>query len=108
MLTGTESILSTASIVAYQHHERLDGSGYWGLHDKEIHPHAKLIAVVDVFDALTFRKASWDDTQVQSSLERLAGTQLDAEFVHILQSNYDCVLEAGRSINTHSNSNAHL
>lgn len=102
MLAGTESILSTASIVAYQHHERLDGSGYWGLRDKEIHPHAKLVAVVDVFDALTFRKAFWEDAQVQTALNRLAGIQLDAQIVHMLQSNYDCVLEAGHSANAHS------
>lgn len=39
---------------AFQHHERLDGSGYpRGLVDFEIHPYAKIIAVADVFDAVT-------------------------------------------------------
>lgn len=39
---------------AFQHHERLDGSGYpRGLTEKEIHPFAKIIAVADVFDALS-------------------------------------------------------
>ncbi|NLY79502.1 MAG: HD-GYP domain-containing protein [Lysinibacillus sp.] len=39
---------------AFQHHERLDGSGYpRGLVDYEIHPYAKIIAVADVFDAVT-------------------------------------------------------
>lgn len=40
--------------VALQHHERLDGSGYpRGLRANEIHPWAKIVAVADVYDALT-------------------------------------------------------
>lgn len=47
---------------AYQHHERWDGFGYpRGLKGEEIHPYARLMAVCDVFDAMTshrvYRKA---------------------------------------------------
>jgi putative nucleotidyltransferase with HDIG domain len=47
---------------AHQHHEKLDGTGYpRGLKSNEIHLFAKVIAVADVFDALTshrcYRKA---------------------------------------------------
>ena len=36
------------------HHERSDGSGYpYGLHDHEIHLFAKIIAIADVYDAMT-------------------------------------------------------
>lgn len=39
---------------AYQHHERLNGSGYpRGIRDEHIHIYAKIIAVADVFDAIT-------------------------------------------------------
>jgi HD-GYP domain-containing protein (c-di-GMP phosphodiesterase class II) len=39
---------------AYQHHERMDGSGYpRGIKENEIHNFAKIIAVADVFDAVT-------------------------------------------------------
>ena len=39
---------------AYQHHERLDGSGYpRGLKENEIHLFGKIIAIADVFDAVT-------------------------------------------------------
>ncbi|HLQ98000.1 MAG TPA: HD-GYP domain-containing protein [Candidatus Dormibacteraeota bacterium] len=39
---------------AYQHHERLDGSGYpRGLTNHDIHKYAKIIAIADVFDAVT-------------------------------------------------------
>lgn len=41
-------------MMVYQHHEHLDGSGYpVGIQGDEIHPWAKLLSVVDVFDALT-------------------------------------------------------
>jgi putative nucleotidyltransferase with HDIG domain len=39
--------------VAAQHHEKLDGSGYWrGLRAQELSPPARLLAVADIYDAL--------------------------------------------------------
>lgn len=53
ILRKTELGLLTAH-VAYQHHERWDGSGYpRALKDKEILKHARICAVCDVFDAMT-------------------------------------------------------
>jgi HD-GYP domain-containing protein (c-di-GMP phosphodiesterase class II) len=44
--------------IILQHHERLDGTGYpKGLKEADIHPFAKVAAIVDVFDALTSRRA---------------------------------------------------
>ncbi|SDF03437.1 HD-GYP domain-containing protein [Sporolituus thermophilus] len=43
-----------AAHIAFQHHERLDGSGYpRGLKGDEIHPYARIAAIADVYDALT-------------------------------------------------------
>ncbi|MDH7577685.1 MAG: HD-GYP domain-containing protein [Bacillota bacterium] len=43
-----------AAHVAFQHHERFDGSGYpRGLQENQIHIYAAIAAVADVFDALT-------------------------------------------------------
>lgn len=43
-----------SSLIAYQHHERYDGSGYpRGLKGDEIHEYAQIVAIVDVYDALT-------------------------------------------------------
>ncbi len=55
-------IPTVSSIIAYQHHERLDGSGYpKGIRAEEIHKYARIVMVADVFDALTsykpYRKA---------------------------------------------------
>ncbi|UFJ39708.1 HD-GYP domain-containing protein [Brevibacillus humidisoli] len=54
LLRKQEELSLLTAHCAYQHHERCDGSGYpRQLTEKEIHPYAKMIAVCDVFDALT-------------------------------------------------------
>lgn len=72
-------------MMVYQHHEKLDGSGYpVGILADEIHPWAKLCAVVDIFEALTshrpYRKPMSHGTAV-SILQRSSGTELDPEIV---------------------------
>lgn len=54
ILRRQEDISFPAAHVAYQHHERVDGSGYpRGLKDKEIHIFGKIVAVADVYEAVT-------------------------------------------------------
>lgn len=44
-----------------QHHEKINGTGYpYGLKDKEIHDFAKIIAICDIFNALTTRRTYKD------------------------------------------------
>lgn len=62
MLRKEIEIPLLAAHCAFQHHEKWNGTGYpRGLKEEEIHPYARLIAVGDVFDALTshrvYRKA---------------------------------------------------
>lgn len=72
-------------MVVYQHHERVDGTGYpVGIPDQEICFWAKLLAVVDVFDALTGERpyrAPITPQQAIEYLQRNAGTHFDAEIV---------------------------
>lgn len=89
-LTFEAQVLNAATVVAMQHHERLDGSGYLGLEGKDIHPYAKLVAVADVFDALISRRAykvPWDVEAVSAYLQGLAGVQYDREYVALLLGN---------------------
>ncbi len=71
-------------IVLY-HHERLDGSGYpEGLNGNDIPFFARLLAVPDVFDALTSDRpyrAGWGREHAVEYLAQLAGTLFDAEVV---------------------------
>ena len=54
MLRNSYSVPLLVAHCAFQHHERLDGSGYpRGIQSKDIHDFAKVIAVADVFDAVT-------------------------------------------------------
>lgn len=54
ILRRQEDLSLLTAHCAFQHHERFDGSGYpRNLTDAEIHPYAKIIAICDVYDALT-------------------------------------------------------
>jgi HD-GYP domain-containing protein (c-di-GMP phosphodiesterase class II) len=74
--------------IAAAHHETLDGSGYAdGLHDNEIPYFAKIIAVADVFEALTadrhYREAM-PVAKAQSILQQGAGIKYDSVIVSAL------------------------
>ena len=72
-------------MMVYQHHERIDGKGYpVGLVGDEIHPWAKLLAVVDVFDAMTGTRPYRQPATPQSALKYVkenAGKHFDPEAV---------------------------
>ena len=69
------------------HHERWDGSGYpVGVEGDAIPPEARVLAVVDAFDAMTtdrsYRRAVSEEGAV-NELERCSGTQFDPEVVRV-------------------------
>jgi HD-GYP domain-containing protein (c-di-GMP phosphodiesterase class II) len=79
-------------MMVYQHHERLDGTGYpTGVSGDEVHAWARLCSVVDVFDALTcdrpYRKAM-RISEACAHLEEHAGTWFDAEIVRCWTSSF--------------------
>lgn len=54
MLKKTKGITMMASYIALGHHERIDGSGYpYHLKNYDIHKAARIVAIADVYDALT-------------------------------------------------------
>ncbi len=77
------------------HHEKIDASGYpHGLKGDEIPIEARIIAVADIFDALTSQrpyKAAWANDQAFALLRTLAGRKLDADCVQALVDNRDKV-----------------
>jgi len=74
--------------IAEHHHEAMNGKGYpAGLKGVDIPLEARIVAVADVFDALTSRrpyKDAWTNDEAFATLERLAGETLDAECVQAL------------------------
>ena len=81
--------------IAEYHHEAINGSGYpMGLHDKEIPLEARIVAVADVFDALTSKrpyKEAWSNADAYAMLQRMAGERLDKDCVEALVSNTEQV-----------------
>jgi len=78
-------------LLALQHHERLDGSGYpYHLKDKEIHKFSKILAIADIYDALTsercYRKGM-SNHQAYETLMAESGSKIDAELLHIFFNN---------------------
>ncbi len=83
-------------MVVYQHHERLDGTGYpTGVSGDEIHPWAKLCSVVDVFDAMTchrpYRKAAGSKAACEHLRQR-AGAWFDSDAVNWWTSQVETVV----------------
>ncbi|MGQ3047011.1 MAG: DUF3369 domain-containing protein [Niveispirillum sp.] len=84
-LVEGSNYLSFGAAIARAHHERWDGSGYpHGLSGADIPPAARIIAVADVYDALTHRR-SWRDAvplaDALKSIEEGAGTLFDPTVV---------------------------
>ena len=78
--------LDVAAVMAEQHHERYDGSGYpRGLRGEAIAEEARVVAICDAFDAMTHRRP-WrsDAMSIQSALNEItrgAGNQFDTRLV---------------------------
>lgn len=89
LLRNLHSISLIVAHCAFQHHERIDGSGYpRGLVDFEIHPFAKIIGVADVFDAVTTSRVYREKmlpSQGLAILEAGSGTIYDARIVKALK-----------------------
>ncbi|MGB0514989.1 MAG: HD-GYP domain-containing protein, partial [Wenzhouxiangellaceae bacterium] len=78
-----ERVLAHATDIALYHHEKFDGSGYpYGLAGEAIPLSARIVAVADVFDALTSKrpyKRAWTEAEALELLERERGRHFDPE-----------------------------
>ena len=73
--------------IPYGHHERWDGSGYpRGLKGEEIPLAARIFAVVDIWDALLYKRVyrdAWPEDKVIEYIKSTAGIELDPAIVEI-------------------------
>lgn len=89
--------------IAEHHHEKLNGSGYpSGLKGNDIPLEARIVAVADVFDALTSKrpyKEAWNNKKAIEALKNLAGEKLDQDCVNALVNNLDEVEKIQKQFN---------
>ena len=83
--------------IAEFHHEAVNGGGYPnGIKGDEIPLEARIVAVADVFDALTSTrpyKQAWDNQTAINTIKEMAGEILDQDCVNALLANIDKVEE---------------
>jgi response regulator RpfG family c-di-GMP phosphodiesterase len=103
MLKHSErSILKAAATVAYEHHEKWDGSGYpRGLKGEEIHIYGRITAIADVFDALGSKrvyKEAWPLLKIIDLFEQERGKHFDPKLVDLFLDNLPHFLAARENI----------
>jgi response regulator RpfG family c-di-GMP phosphodiesterase len=90
---STRELLKTAAIIAKEHHEKYDGTGYpLGLKGEEININARITALADVFDALGSNrcyKMAWDDEKIFEMFVEEKGKHFDPILVDIFFKNLD-------------------
>jgi HD-GYP domain-containing protein (c-di-GMP phosphodiesterase class II) len=89
LLKDEPNIPLLAAHCAFQHHERLNGSGYpRGIKDDEIHDYAKLIAIADSYDAMTSHRVYRDAMMPHEAVEALyagSGTLYDTSMLKLFR-----------------------
>ena len=98
VLKGSSSrVLQSGAEIAHCHHEKFDGSGYpRGLAGEIIPLFSRIVAVADVFDALTSErpyKKVWDDESAQLLIRSQAGLHFDPQCVDAFFRGWDEVMK---------------
>lgn len=90
---------------AFQHHERLDGSGYpRGIKGDEIHDYAKWIGLVDSYDAMTTNRVYRSPMLPHDAMERLyagTGTQYEQRMLQLFRDKV-AIYPIGISVKLHT------
>jgi len=91
--TSKRDMLKAAAIVAHEHHEKWDGSGYpFNKKGDDIHIYGRVSAVADVFDALYHKrcyKEAWPLEDILKLFKEESGKHFDPKLVNILLNNTD-------------------
>lgn len=95
--TSDREILKASAIIAHQHHEKWDGSGYpQGLNGEEIHIFGRITAIADVFDALgsdRIYKKAWSLDKIFNLFREEKGKHFDPRLIDLFFDNLNDFLE---------------
>jgi len=88
--------LKAGKIIAEQHHEKWNGTGYpYRLKGEEIHIYARIIAICDVFDAMTSDRVYRPAFSIEQSLDTMKkgeGSHFDPVLFRIFINNFTDIL----------------
>jgi putative two-component system response regulator len=86
LLSGDDDLMAMARDIALCHHEKWDGTGYpKGLAGLQIPEAARIVAITDVFDALTSQrpyKKPWATSEALEFMRQNAGRHFDPTLLH--------------------------
>jgi len=89
-------LLQLAHTLAIEHHEKWDGSGYPnGIKGEDISVEGRIVAVADVFDALTSKrpyKEAWSVEKTVLHMQKQAGAHFDPALIELFLKNLDDIL----------------
>ena len=88
-----KELIKAAAIIAHQHHENYDGSGYpQGLVGNNIHVYGRIVAIADVLDALTHKrsyKEAWSFDEALKFIVDESGIKFDPSLVEVFVKHSD-------------------
>lgn len=91
-------LFKLAAQIAYRHHERWDGKGYPdGLAGDAIPEAARIVAIADIFDALTMKrpyKEIWTVEDATAEIEKYAGAHLDPRLTQAFLKGLPAIVQA--------------
>lgn len=101
-------IMEEARVIALEHHEEWDGTGYLGKKGQEISLSARIVALADEFDSLVSArsyKTGWESNKVYSVIVGESGKKFDPDVVQVFVRNYNKLLEVYNKFSeTHNSS----
>tara|TARA_B100001059_G_scaffold78041_1_gene75831 strand:+ start:465 stop:1460 length:996 start_codon:yes stop_codon:yes gene_type:complete len=96
LANSSSPLLQLAHKLAIEHHEKWDGSGYpYGLKGEQISVEGRIVAIADVFDALTSKrpyKEAWGVEEALEHMQAQAGKHFDPHLINLFVNKLDAII----------------
>mgnify|MGYP000430383615 FL=1 len=96
LANSSSALLQLAHKLAIEHHEKWDGSGYPnGLKGEQISVEGRIVAIADVFDALTAKrpyKEAWGVEEALEHMQAQAGKHFDPHLINLFVNKLDAII----------------
>ena len=96
LANSSSPLLQLAHKLAIEHHEKWDGSGYPnGLKGEQISVEGRIVAIADVFDALTSQrpyKEAWGVEEALEHMQAQAGKHFDPHLINLFVNKLDAII----------------